>query len=557
MYIGVDLGTTNIKAALYDGDMRLMGRKSQPAAYRRDGSRVEFDAVGYRDGVFSLLRELLRENGVTQVCQIAFTGQAESLVVLDGNGNPLGNAISWMDERSVRECAELSEKFSPQVCHRVTGQLSVLPTWPATKILWLKNHMPEVFEKAACYMLLKDYIVRCFTGKTVADMSIATFSFYFDIHRKCYWGEMLDAIGITEDQLPPLCEPCSVIGPLTDEAMGRLGLVDVEADVAASDVAAADVVKADIVADNVVKADIVAADAAAADVAASDIGTASASRAVVNIGTLDHFAGMIGTGNISSGGVTLSTGTVMALAVLWDPSLPLPSGVALHYGFMPDRFVLLPVAESGGVSLEWFRQRFMPDRTLAEIDTVAAKREDAGILFLPYIVGVNAPEMDGDAVGAFWGLRREHDAYDMARAVMEGVAFVLRKNCEAIERAGIALNSITATGGGAKSALWCTLQADATGLPVRVPAEKEAACLGAAIIAAVGDGRFADLSAACAHCVTFQKEYEPHGSDAVGTRYRRFCALYDAALEIGRMGADANAPRLANPQTRTQTQTQT
>ncbi len=500
MYIGVDLGTTNIKAALYDGDMRLIGRKSRLAAYIRDGSRVEFDAAGYRDAVFSLLRELLSENGAARVRQIAFTGQAESLVVLDGDGNPLMNAISWMDERSVRECVQLSERFPPEVCRRVTGQLSILPTWPATKILWLKNNMPEVFEKAACYMLLKDYIVRCFTGKAAADMSVATFSFYFDIYRKCYWGEMLDAIGITEDKLPPLCEPCTVAGTLTDEAAERLGLVG----------------------------------GAACACGAVSKGTA------VNTGTLDHFAGMIGTGNLSPGGITLSTGTVMALAALWDPSLPPPGGIALHYGFMPDSFVLLPVAESGGVSLEWFRRRCMPDQTFAEIDRVAAERRDEGILFLPYIVGVNAPEMDGDAVGVFWGLRQEHDAYDMAKAVMEGVAFVLRKNCEAIERAGIALRSITATGGGAKSDLWCAIQADATGLSVRVPAEKEAACLGAAMIAAVGDGRFADLAAACAHCVTFQKVYEPHKSEAVETKYRRFCALYDAALKIGRINGQGD-----------------
>lgn len=108
-----------------------------------------------------------------------------------------------MDERSTAECLELAEKFPPEVCLAVTGQMAVMPTWPAAKILWLRNNRPNIYKKAAAYMMLKDYIVYCFTGKKLADMSITTFSLCFDIYRKTYWREMLDAIGISENQLPP------------------------------------------------------------------------------------------------------------------------------------------------------------------------------------------------------------------------------------------------------------------------------------------------------------------------------------------------------------------
>ena len=203
----------------------------------------------------------------------------------------------------------------------------------------------------------------------------------------------------------------------------------------------------------------------------------------------------------------------------------------MHYGFIPNTYVMLPVAESGGVSLEWFKRSCMTvdyDTMNAEL----AKRGPNELLFLPYLVGTNAPEFDAEANGVFWGLRQEHDAIDMAGAVMEGVAFVLRKNCDHIAANGVKLSTIIATGGGAKSPIWCQMQADITGLPVAVPKEKEAACLGAAMIAAVSDGRFADYESAVSHCVALLHRYEPNPTEHTEKKYRRFCALYQAALNI-------------------------
>lgn len=476
MYIGIDLGSTNIKAAIYSENMELIDRQSLPVEYIRENGFVEFDAVRYVQDLEALLSKMLQENQITNIRQMAFTGQAESLVALGKDGLPLMNAISWMDERSTAECEALAKQFSPKQCEEVTGQLAVLPTWPATKILWLKHNRPEVFQNAETYMLLKDYIVYYFTGIKKADMSIATFSFYFDIYNKIYWQEMLDAIGVREEQLPELCEPCSVAGALLPEITNKFGL---------------------------------------------------SAPCQVNVGTLDHFAGMIGTGNITPGNITLSTGTVMAMSVMCEEPAPKNTGIAMHYGFQPDTHVMLPVAESGGVSLEWFRRSCMPEVSYDQINTVLAQRSNTPILFLPYLVGTNAPEFDSSATGVFWGLRQEHDAYDMARAVMEGVSFVLRKNCDYMAKAGLKPSSIIATGGGAKSAIWCQLQADITGLTVRIPAEKEAACLGAAMIAAVADRRYNNLQEAVDSLVAFSTEYAPNTSAQEEEKYSRFCALYE------------------------------
>ena len=482
MYCGIDLGSTNIKIAIYSEDFKLIDRQSRPVEYIRKNGFVEFDALTYCQILTDLLTAMVEDNGITTIRQIAFTGQAESLVVLGADGKPLMNAISWMDERSTEECKILEQQFPHEICEAVTGQMAVLPTWPATKILWLQKNQPTIYEAADTYMLLKDYVVYYLTGQKKSDMSIATFSFYFDIYKKCYWTEMLDAIGVKLSQLPELVEPCTVAGTLLPNLIPGL-----------------------------------------------EPGTA------VNVGTLDHFAGMIGAGNTAPGGVTLSTGTVMAMTVMADESMGHNTGIAMHYGFLPDTHIMLPVVESGGVSLEWFRRACMKNITYDEMNATLARRGLNDLLFLPYLVGTSAPEFDADAKGVFWGLRQEHDNIDMAGAIMEGVAYVLQKNLVHIHNNGIQLNSIIATGGGAKSPIWCQMYADITGLPVRIPAEKEAACLGAAMIAAVADGKYTDFNAAACELVSFTKEYTPNPSEHYERKYRRFCKLYDAALEINKI----------------------
>ena len=156
MYIGIDLGSTNIKAAIYDENMKLVDRQSVPVVYIRDNGFVEFDAYAYCQDLVKLLADMVKKNGVKSVKQMAFTGQAESLVVLGKEGKPLMNAISWMDERSTEECAVLAEKFDAATCEAITGQMAVLPTWPATKIAWLRKNRPEIYDNADTYMLLKD-----------------------------------------------------------------------------------------------------------------------------------------------------------------------------------------------------------------------------------------------------------------------------------------------------------------------------------------------------------------------------------------------------------------
>jgi xylulokinase len=502
-YIGVDLGSTNIKAALYitggqgaahtaiSGDEVKADREvplfraamcTRPVDYTRKDQRVEFNADAVVAAVIDMLRELGTEASLrnARIKQISLTGQAESLILLGKNGRPLRPAISWMDERSKAECLELAQRFSPEECYAVTGQRAIIPTWPATKILYLSRTEPEIISETAFYIMLKDYVAYRLCGVLAADKSIATFSMYFDIHHGCYWQAMLDVCGIRKEQLPPLVEPCTTLGVLDS------GL---------------------------------------------DLGNNFAGT-TVNTGTLDHFAGMIGNGNVEPGGISESTGTVLAMATMARTPLSGKETAALHYGPFPGTMVLLPVAESGGICLEWFKNHFLPDLSYGELDIRVSGRGPGNLLFLPYLAGVNAPEFNSKACGVFFGLRVETDAIDMARAVMEGIAFLLERNLTEMRRGGLEFSHIISTGGAAKSDIWSQIKADICGLEVRIPAESEAACFGAAIIAAVSNGVFSSYKEAASACVRMAKSFSPGKYSALyRSKKDGFETLYQGMLK--------------------------
>ena len=484
--IAIDLGTTNIKVAAYSDRLLQVGLESHNVVYERNGDFVEFDAEGYFDTIVRLVADC-RAKAAPALgdgpAQLVLTGQAESLVVVGRDGKPLRGGISWLDMRSRKECAELAERFDADLCYRITGQPEIIPTWPLTKILWLRRNEPELFADAAKFLLIKDYILYRLTGRFVGEHSVYPFSHYFDVTAKRYWEEPLEYCGVSTDRLPELVPPCSVVGELLPEVLSATGLV---------------------------------------------------AGSVANAGTLDHFAGMIGTGNVVEGMISESAGTVSSIATFVSKPFASPARIPLYCGPFPDSYIYLPVCESGGISLEWFRNSFAPDVSFRDIDAACATRQpDSRLLFLPYLTGVNPPEFDPAATGVFYGAGVRHDRYDFALAIMYGVACLLRKNIDFFKAAGIRADRILSTGGGAKSVLWSQIKADVCGLPVAVPKNQEAPCLGAAVVGAVTAGAFADYSSAIASAVAVDRVYEPAAHrDAFENVYRRFCALYDALSPV-------------------------
>lgn len=478
--MSIDLGTTNIKVSVYDRNLHALSILSEAVHYHRNGDFVEFDCLNY----FSVIERLIIEaaqkgksSNQEDIAQIVLTGQAESLILLDQDGLPAYPAISWLDMRSRKECDELANVFDSDLCYRITGQPELIPTWPITKMLWMKRNKPEVFDKTAKYLLLKDYIIYRLCGRMVGDYSIYSFSHYFDITRKCYWEDILSYCGIKTAQLPEILPSCSIAGTLLSE------LIHTESGLT--------------------------------------------KHTKINVGTLDHFAGMIGTGNIEEGLVSESAGTVLSIATLISKPIFSQSRLPLNCGPFPDTYVLLPVCESGGFSLEWYKNNFLEDITFSELDeTIHNRPHNIPPIFLPYLTGVNAPDFNENASGVFFGIRAAHDKYDFALAIMEGVACLLRKNLDYMINSGIEVKKIISTGGGAKSSLWTQIKADIAAQTIEVPENEEAPCLGAAMIGAVSEQIFPTYKAAVEACVSIKTKYIPRDNPEYASTYKVFNELY-------------------------------
>lgn len=482
--ISIDLGTTNIKAAIYDHNLHMLCLLSEPVTYDRDGDFVEFDPASYFSMILTLIQKAASfgktKNG-EDVSQIVLTGQAESLIMLDKEYFPVCAGISWLDMRSSEECAELSSIFPADVCYQITGQPELIPTWPITKILWMKKHRPDITKKTAFYLLLKDYIIYRLCGNLIGDHSIYCFSHYFNITSKCYWTEILNYCGVKTEQLPKLMPSGSIAGCLLKK------LVKPESGLTLN--------------------------------------------TKINIGTLDHFAGMIGTGSIKEGQISESAGTVLSVAAL-TPAPVFDGGKLPNYcGPFPDSYVLLPVCESGGFSMEWFKNEFLKEVSYQELNKILASRANqCSPIFLPYLTGVNAPDFNENASGVFLGLRANHDKYDMALAIMQGVACMLRKNLDYMKESGIKVDHIISTGGGAKSTVWTQIKANITRHIIEIPDNEEAPCLGAAIMSAVNEGLYSSYEEAIADCVSTKYKYIPSENPLFEKTYQLFCHTY-AALE--------------------------
>lgn len=478
--ITIDLGTTNIKVTAFNSELTELVSSSAPVHYDKKGDFVEFDCEQY----FSLIYQLIRQTSgnafaINQqpVAEIILTGQAESLVMLDADCNPAYPGISWLDMRSKKECQELAQHFNQELCYQTTGQPELIPTWPITKMLWMKHHEPDVFERTAHYLLLKDYVIYRLCGQMVGDYSIYSFSHYYNITQKCYWKEILDYCGVRLDQLPPVVPSCTIAGSLIpDLCVNASGLTE---------------------------------------------------YTKVNVGTLDHFAGMIGTGTIQEGCISESAGTVLSIATLIYQPVFDENHFPIYCGPFPDSYVILPVCESGGFSMEWFKTTFLQDVSYAQLNqNIKEQASKYPPVFLPYLTGSNAPDFNSDASGVFFGIRANHNKYDFALGVMEGVACLLRNNIDYMQRANIKINKIISTGGGAKSSLWTQLKSNITGLVVETPENEEAPSLGAAIIGAVAEEYYPSFEAAVQHAVRIKNTYIPEETEHYSHTYETFCKAY-------------------------------
>jgi sugar (pentulose or hexulose) kinase len=483
--VTIDLGTTNIKVGLYDAELKELGMSSSTVQYITSGNRVEFDPEEYWLVCLRCVQNAIDTAGIDPkgIVTISLTGQAESLIVLDKNLSPLRNGISWMDSRSFEECEILKRNFPVQKGYNITGQADIIPTWPVTKMLWMKRNEKTIYHKAHRFLLLKDFIIFRFTGRFVAEYTVYNFSYYLDVRQKQYWTEILDFVGVNTGQLPELIEPGETVGIVKKDVASQLSLSD---------------------------------------------------SVTVNSGALDHFAGMIGTGNIKEGIISETTGTVLAIATMVHQLKINKYNIPCQYNAIKNTYVLMPVCESGGVSLEWFKNNFLSDKDFNYLNREIAKtmHHRNEVIFLPYLTGTNSPEFDVKARGVFYGLTLQHTKIDMARAVMEGVTFLLKKNIALLENMNIKIDTLISLGGGAKSEAWNQMKADATGKNIHIPEYEEATSLGAAILGALANSFSSSIQEAVEKCVKMKRIYTPKNQGLYTEGYRKFIDIYERLIPV-------------------------
>lgn len=486
MYIlTLDLGTTNIKTGLYDSDLKEKALHSVNVQYLRNNDYCEFGPEQYWQLCKKGISEAINQSSINphEITALSITGQAESLILLDRNNNILRNGISWLDSRSQKECEILKDTFS-RSGYQITGQPEIITTWPITKMLWIKRNEEDIFNKVDKYLLLKDFIIFKLTGKMLGEYTIYNFSYYFDIQKKNYWHEILNYVGIKTGQLPELVEPGETVGNIKKEVAKELGL-------------------------------------------SKDL--------VVNIGTLDHFAGMIGTGNIKEGIVSETTGTVLAIATIVNTPMINTYRIPCHYNVIRDTYALLPVCESGGISMEWFKNTFFPGKSYEYINNEIHNNLDSQseIIFLPYITGTNSPDYNPNARGVFYGITSTDTGIDFAQAVMEGVGFLLNKNIHCLEKLHIQTQDIISLGGASKSETWNQIKANITGKKVLIPEYKEATSLGVAMLAGLTCNLFETLEQGITKHVKIKKVYHPQLSEEkYSKKYSKFLNLYEKLTPI-------------------------
>ena len=457
--MGADVGTTSLKAVLFDEEMNAIKTVVKDYTLNTSGDYVEFPADEY----FRLFSEAYEElSSEHEISALSIDTQCETLIVTDDKGAPLCDAIVWLDNRAVAQADAIKAHFGEQKVYEVTGQPEITATWPACKLLWLKENKADIWGNIKKIFLLEDYLLYRLTGEFVTERTLQSSTIYYDIHKGEWWKEMLDFLGVTCDQLPRLCSSAEVVG----EYKG------------------------------------------------SKVATSA----------IDQIAGAIGAGIVRKGILSEMTGTTMVIFVPTDtvPAYNPDSKIPCHVNF-DGKYCLLSWTPTAGIALKWFKNNFCEGYDFDGLNVLADKVAPGsnGLTFLPYLCGSTMPKYNPDAKGAFYGLTMEHTRGHAVRSIMESVACMLKSNLDYL---GIECDEIRSMGGGAKSKLWLQIKSDMCNKKIVTLNNEETACLGSAILAAVSIGLVDSVEAACDKVVALKDTYEPTGTDYTEC-YQRFCEL--------------------------------
>ena len=464
LLLGIDVGTTTTKALLMSADGEMIDSASEEYALITPGIGLcEQSAEDWWAALTAVVRRVCNtKERRDSVRGISLSTQGGTVVPVDADFRPVANAIVWSDVRCEEERAEFEKKMGPSYLYETSGW-GLGRGLPAMEIRHMRRAAPEIFHKAAYFLSVPDFVCARLTGRPAVDLSNAGINQLIDIRRGRYDPGMLDFVGVKETQLAELVPSCQPVGRLTREAADALGLSE---------------------------------------------------SVVVSSGAHDQYAVALGAGICQAGDAVISTGTAWVVTALTD-RLDFASGFSQSVPATAGKWGSMLSISTGGACLDWFRKQVagVKDAPLdyETLNDLAAKRDEpgsGGLFFYPYFGGSGHPNANSSLKATLVGLDLSHDRGHIARAVMEGVA------CQAVwamremdRREGF--GRLYLTGGAIKSPVWTRIIAEVAGRPLHVPGTPALACVGAAMMAAVGCGLFRDTQTAARSMALPEQTVEP------------------------------------------------
>ena len=460
LFLGLDIGISTVKVALFTGDGELVALESDEYYIMPEGDAIEADPEVYWQPMASAIRRLLKNWGgdPQSILAVSVSSHGETIFPMRADGVPARKALNWMDNRSQPEAEELLATLGSQKVLEISGQPEIGPVWPVTKYRWMSKHEAEVVSQTASFLLPEDYILFRLSGQFVGEYTLWSSSLVFDIRRKALCDELLSFAGISAAQIPSLYPPGTAIGNISPGCAAETGLSE---------------------------------------------------KTKVVTGALDQLCAAIAAGNVAPGMVTESTGSVLALvASVKEPIFDVVTRLPCHLHAVPGAYCLLPWNPTAGLTFKWFKDCFAADLVSQAgsegVDVYDLLTQPAaqvppgsdGLIMLPHMEGAYFPEFDAEVRGVFFGFTLSHTRAHFTRAILEAIAYMLRRDLEGLERLGAGASELRLLGGAAKSHLWSQIKADVCNLPVIIPSHRQAAVMGAAMLAAVGAGFYAVIPSA-------------------------------------------------------------
>jgi xylulokinase len=483
MFLGVDVGTGGTRAILVDREGRVVASESAEHAPMQSAQIgwAEQDPDDWWRAAQIAIRGVMKwlVDAGQAVESVGLTGQMHGCVMLDGDGKVLRPALIWCDQRTKPQCDWLTETIGYERLIELTCN-PALPNFTLTKLLWVREHQPEIFSKIRHVLCPKDYVRFRLTGEYAMDMQEASGTLLLDVTHRRWSTEVAEAAGIPLAWLPRLFEGPDVCARITDEAQGLTGI--------------------------------------------------TAGTPVV-AGSGDQGAGAVGMGILESGSVSATIGT--SGVVFAATSVPTKDPKGRLHTFChaaPDTWHVMGVTNGAGLSLRYVRDTLAPDKTYDDLTALAAAvpAGSDGMFWLPYLFGERTPHLDPAARAAFIGISASHTLGHFVRAVLEGVAFSLKDTFTLFGELGIPVDKIRLGGGGARGPLWRQIQSDVYNHPVELLEAEEGGAFGAALLAGTGVNAWPSVQAACAATIRVASVIQPNNGAVMQKAYPRYRRLYPA-----------------------------